>query len=117
MTQKSKKKPSQAAMASKKANAPRQEQQNRREIAGIIFVVAALFAIICCFDTEASLIGMGASLVSGLIGQLGRYMLPAVLVWTGLVLFTSKGKPVTEGIICSFLLHKVSERAPCTNRQ
>lgn len=100
MARDSKKKPTQAAMASKKANETKKEQQNRRELTGIIFIVIALFAIICCFNTDAFLIGPAGSLVSGLIGQFGRYLLPVMLVWSGLVLFRSKGRPVIVRVIC-----------------
>ena len=104
MARNSKKKPSQATMASKKANDTKKEQQNRREIIGIVFVVAALFAIICCFNTDAFLIGPFGTLISGLIGQFGRYLLPVMLVWSGLVLFRSKGRPVILRVSCILTL-------------
>lgn len=100
MAQNAKKKPSQAVMASKKANDTKKEQQNRREITGIIFVVAALFAIICCFNTDAFLIGPMGTLICGLIGQFGRYLLPVMLVWSGVILFRSKGRPVIVRVLC-----------------
>ena len=100
MAKKGKNKPTQADVASKKANETKKDKQNRREIAGIILVVSALFAIICCFNSDAFFIHLFGSLISGLIGQFGRYLLPVMLVWSGLVLFCSKGKPVILRVLC-----------------
>ncbi len=94
MAGKNKKKQSQADAASRKAANPKKQKENRRELAGIGFIIASLFAIVCWFNTEAVVIKFIANLVGGLFGQIGRYLLPLALFYTGVLLLRSKGKPV-----------------------
>ncbi len=79
-----------------------QQMQNRREIAGIICILLCIFSIICCFDTDAFLIKPATSLISGLFGQVGRYILPVILAVTVAILFTGKSKPIRLRIACAF---------------
>lgn len=77
------------------ATAPvKKQQQNRREIGGVFCVIFALFSLLCCFPTDAFLIAPCAKLLGGLLGQLGRYILPLALVACAWTLFRSRGKPV-----------------------
>ena len=64
----------------------------------------AIFSIICCFNTTAFLIRPFASLIAGLFGQSGRYILPLALIATVVILFTSRGKPVRLRIVSVFTL-------------
>ena len=100
MADKKKKKISQAAVASQKAAKPKKQKENRREIVAICCIVAALFAIVCCFNTEALIIKHIAGVVGGLFGQIGRYLLPAALVYVAFVLLRSNGKPCLWRVFC-----------------
>ncbi len=84
--------------------AAKKQEQNRREITGIFCLLAALFAFLCCFNTDAFLIGKTALLFGGLFGQTGRYALPVLLTVIALVLFRSKNKPVKLRIFCAATL-------------
>lgn len=85
--------------AARRTAAQKKEQQNRREIWGIICIIAAIFALLCCLNTDAFLIYPCASLIGGLFGQMGRYLLPFALVAAALLLFRSKEKPVRIRIL------------------
>ena len=78
---------------SKKQNSIKQ-QQNRREMIGLLCIVIAIFALLCCFETDAFLLAPCAKLIGGLFGQVGRYVLPFVLCYAGIILFMSRGKSV-----------------------
>ncbi len=99
-----KKKPSQADLVSRKAAGPNRQKENHRELVGIGVLIAALFAIVCCFDTDAVVIRLIAGLVGGLFGQIGRYLLPLALFYTGILLLRSKGRPVFWRIVSCLTL-------------
>ncbi len=73
----------------------KKEQQNRREIIALACFGFAIFALLCCLNTDAFLLKPCAAFVGGLFGQLGRYLLPVILGYTGVILITSRGKSVT----------------------
>lgn len=93
-----------ASHASKATGAQKKQAQNRREMIGVICIVAALFALLCYFNTEAFLISSCAALIGGLLGQMGRYLLPLVLVYIAVILFRSNGKPVKMRIFTALTL-------------
>ena len=103
MANKSKKQKSttQAAKQTQSA-APAKRRQNRREIWAILCILLTVFSVICCFDTDAFLLKPLIWLITGLIGQPGRYMLPLALLIACIILFSSKGKPVRLRIFCTF---------------
>ena len=70
----------------------------------MLCIIAAIFCLICCFDTQAFLIAPAARLFGGLFGQVGRYLLPAVLTFVGLTLLRGKKKPVRLRIFCQITL-------------
>ena len=88
---KNKKKESQS---SKHVSATKREQQNRREFTGILLILVAIFAFLCCLPTDAFLLAPAAALIGGLFGQLGRYILPVILIAIAITLFRGKDKPV-----------------------
>ena len=98
---KNKKKESQS---SRHVTAAKREQQNRREFTGILLLLLAILAFLCCLPTDAFLLASGAALVGGIFGQMGRYILPIVLVAIAITLFTSKEKPVKLRIFCMLTL-------------
>ena len=87
--------------STKKQTAKQKEQQNRRELFAILCILLAVFALLCCFDTDAFLIYPCACLIGGLFGQVGRYALPILLCYMGILLFSSRGKPVKLRMIAS----------------
>ena len=66
----------------KQTAAQKRQTQNRREIWALVCIFLAIFSIICCFNTTAFLIRPFASLIAGLFGQSGRYILPLALIAT-----------------------------------
>ena len=88
----------------KQTAAQKRQTQNRREIWALVCIFLAIFSIICCFNTTAFLIRPFASLIAGLFGQSGRYILPLALIATVVILFTSRGKPVRLRIVSVFTL-------------
>ena len=52
--------------------AQKQQMQNRRELAGVICIILALFALLCYVNTDAFLISSCAALIGGLFGQVGQ---------------------------------------------
>ena len=66
----------------KQTAAQKRQTQNRREIWALVCIFLAIFSIICCFNTTAFLIRPFASLIAGLFGQAGRYILPLALIAT-----------------------------------
>ena len=88
----------------KQTAAQKRQTQNRREIWALVCIFLAIFSIICCFNTTAFLIRPFASLIAGLFGQAGRYILPLALIATVVILFTSRGKPVRLRIVSVFTL-------------
>lgn len=98
------KKPAPKGTKNAKGAAEQKQQQNRREITAIAFIFAAIFSVICCFNTDAFLIKPVVSLISGLFGQPGRYILPVVLILSTVILFTSKNRPVRLRIGSAFSL-------------
>ena len=90
--------------ASKASSTQKKQMQNRRELVGVICIVAALFALLCYVNTDAFLISSCAALIGGLLGQVGRYLLPLVLVYIAVILFRSNGKPVKLRIFTALTL-------------
>ena len=100
---KKQKRPSQAERRTKNA-APARQRQNRREMWAIFCIVLTLFSIICCFNINAVLLKPLITLIAGLFGQPGRYLLPVFLIVTTVILFSSRGKPVRLRIACAFAI-------------
>lgn len=90
--------------ASKASAAQKKQMQNRRELSGVICLVLALFALLCYVNTKAFLISSCASLIGGLLGQVGRYLLPVVLFYIAVILFKSGTKPVKMRIFTALTL-------------
>ncbi len=84
------------------ARAPKKQSQNRRELAGIALLFLALYAIFCLFDTEAFLLRYTVLFLTGTVGQVGRYLLPFVLIYTAILLLGQKKSPVGARIFCAF---------------
>ncbi len=100
---KKQKRPSQAERRTKNA-APARQQQNRREMWAIFCIVLTLFSVICCFNIDAVLLRPLITLIAGLFGQPGRYLLPLFLIVTTVILFSGRGKPVRLRIACAFAI-------------
>ena len=83
-----------ATKKSRKKQTSLKEQQNRREMIALLCIVIAIFSLLCCFETDAFLLAPSALLIGGLFGQVGRYVLPFVLFYAGIILFMSRGKSV-----------------------
>lgn len=77
------------------------EQTNRRELYGILCVLLAVVALLCCFDTNAFLIRPCALFIGGLFGQIGRYAMPFLLAYIGYILFSSRKRPYKMRIFAS----------------
>lgn len=92
------------SQASKTSTAQKKQMQNRRELVGVICIILALFAFLCYVNTNAFLISNCAALIGGLFGQVGRYILPFMLIYMAVILFRSKGKPVKLRIITALTL-------------
>ncbi len=93
-----------ASQSSRHVSATKREQQNRREFTGILLLLVAILAFLCCIPADAFLLSSGAALVGGLFGQVGRYILPIILIAAAIILFKSKDKPVKLRIFCLFTL-------------
>ena len=93
-----------ASHASKASSAQKQQTQNRRELTGVICIVLALFALLCYVNTDAFLISSCAALIGGLLGQVGRYLLPAVLIYIAVILFKSGTKSVKMRVFTALTL-------------
>ncbi|MDD6643884.1 MAG: DNA translocase FtsK [Firmicutes bacterium] len=93
-----------ASHASKASAAQKKQMQNRRELTGVICIVLALFALLCYVNTDAFLISTCAALIGGLIGQVGRYLLPFILIYVAVILFKSGTKPVKMRIFTALTL-------------
>lgn len=92
------------SQSSKHVSAAKREQQNRREFTGILLLLLAILGFLCCIPTDAFLIASGAALIGGLFGQLGRYILPILLIAAAITLFTSRDRPVKLRLFCLFTL-------------
>ena len=92
------------SQSSKHVTAAKREQQNRREFTGILLILFAILAFLCCLPADAFLISSGAAVVGGLFGQMGRYILPLILIAIAITLFTSKDKPVRLRIFAMLTL-------------
>ena len=120
-TKRNVKKPQPASSAKAKQTAfERQrltEKQNRREFLGVIFFVLAFVFFLCWFNTNTVLLRPLTQIVSGLFGQIGRYLLPFLCVYIGIILFTNYGYPVRMRTWCSFftfvflcaVIHSISD--------
>ena len=102
MASKQKKKPT--SRANQHVSSQAKQSQNRRELGGVLCIIGAIFCLICCFDTEAFLIAPTARLFGGILGQVGRYLLPAVLTFVGVTLLRGKKKPIRLRIFCQLTL-------------
>ncbi len=94
-------KPTNRKNTQKKSQAQKSQMNNRREMTGLICIALALLGFLCYFNTDAFLLSPLTKLIGGLFGQLGRYILPLVLVYTALILFKSKDKPVALRIFAT----------------
>lgn len=94
-----KKKTTQAKQALEK-----KQNQNRREYMGLLCILCAIFACLCWFNTDAFLLRACADLVGGLFGQIGRYILPLILLYTAVLLFRSKNRPMRLRVFCTLTL-------------
>lgn len=90
--------------SAQKSAAAKPQSQNRRELWGIICILAALFGIICWFNTDAVVIKSCTKLLVGLFGQTGRYLLPVALIYTAVLLFRRRRHPILLRVICSFTM-------------
>ena len=80
-------KPTNRKNTQKKSQAQKSQMNNRREMTGLICIALALLGFLCYFNTDAFLLSPLTKLIGGLFGQLGRYILPLVLVYTALIPF------------------------------
>ena len=97
-------KPKKTSQSEKQVSARKKESQNRRELGGILCILLALFAALCCFNTDAFLLQPIAKFIGGLLGQMGRYLLPIVLVYVAIALFRGKKHPIKLRIFCTATL-------------
>ena len=74
-----------AAKPKKKTQTPpkkqpeRPQNQNRRELTAIGLLIAALFGVLCWFNFDAVILSSIIKILTGLFGQVGRYILPVAL--------------------------------------
>lgn len=85
---------------SRSGKSVKQNNQNKRELGGVLCILIALFGMLCWVNTDAFLLGPCSKGIAGLFGQIGRYILPIALVYIAVILFKSKGKPVFLKIFC-----------------
>ncbi len=78
------------------------EKQNRREILAVVFFLMSFVCIICWFNTNTVLLGPLSKILTGLFGFPGKILLPLVLVYNGIILLTSYGKPAQMRTWCGF---------------
>ena len=97
-------KPKKTSQSEKQISARKKESQNRRELGGILCILLALFAALCCFNTDAFLLQPVAKFIGGLLGQMGRYLLPFVLVYTAVALFRGEKHPIKLRVFCTATL-------------
>ena len=100
-----------AAKAKKKTQTPpkkqpeRPQNQNRRELTAIGLLIAALFGVLCWFNFDAVILSSIIKILTGLFGQVGRYILPVALAAVAILLLRSRsGKKCALRIICMLLL-------------
>ena len=80
----------------------RAEQQTRRTWLGIIFIVLAFICFLSWFNTDTAILKPMAAVVIGLFGQMGKFLLPFLLVYNALILFSNYGHPVRMRLWCGF---------------
>ncbi len=78
----------------------KKSQQDRKELFAIIFLIAGFYALICCFNTKAFLIAPCAKFFAGLLGQIGRYLLPLSFFYASFLLFRGKKTPILRVVYC-----------------
>ena len=100
-----------AAKAKKKTQTPpkkqpeRPQNQNRRELTAIGLLIAALFGVLCWFNFDAVILNTFIKILTGLFGQVGRYILPIALAAVAILLLRSRsGKKCALRITCILLL-------------
>lgn len=100
-----------AAKAKKKTQTPpkkqpeRPQNQNRRELTAIGLLIAALFGVLCWFNFDAVILSSIIKILTGLFGQVGRYILPVALAAVAILLLRSRsGKKCALRITCMLLL-------------
>ncbi len=90
---------------SKAKNTPvKAERENYRELLALLSFVLGVFFLLCCFDVDAFLISPCTALISGLFGQIGKYTLPFAFMYTGVILFRSRGRAVRLRTVSTFAL-------------
>ena len=104
MANKASKPKSKTSNARLKQAALETQKQNRRELYGVFLIVFALYFMLCWVNTDALLIRPTAKLIGGLLGQLGRYLLPIALIWCGMILLRGRGRPVRLRVFCVLTL-------------
>ncbi len=102
-----------AAKAKKKQQTPpknqkqaeRPQNQNRRELTAIVLLLLAVFGVLCWFNFDAVILRSVIKVVTGLLGQVGRYILPLALAAVAILLLrTKQGRKYTLRIVCILLL-------------
>ena len=78
------------------------KKQNRRELNGLLLFFLGLYLILCLFEMDAVLIKPCVDLITGMLGQLGRYLLPLATMWAAFVLIRSEGKTVRMRVSCMY---------------
>ncbi len=76
-----------------------QKKPIRREVAGVVFLVLALFSAVGYVPTEAIFIHLFADLLKGLFGY-GFWIIPPAFLLTGLILLNHHGHPVRLRVSC-----------------
>lgn len=97
-------KPKKTSQSEKHVEEQKAQRQNVRERLGVLLILAAIYAALCCLRTKAFLIAPCAALIGGLFGQIGRYLLPVLLVAAAVMLFKSKNEPMRLRMFCLLML-------------
>ena len=82
----------------------KEKQQNHRELTGMALLFGTLYLLLCLYDNDAVLVKPGINMISGMLGQIGRYLLPFATIWTSFVLIRSEGRKVKMRISCMYSL-------------
>ena len=73
------------------------------EIAGVVFLILAVFTVISHFNTDGAFIAFFANLVKGLVGW-GFWLAAPCFVLSAFILFFHRGKPVGYRVAAALLL-------------
>ncbi len=83
----------------------RQEQKhNRRVWLAFAFFAIAGISILCLFNTDSDTILLAplSRMITGLFGAVGKFLLPLLLIYIGVILVSSYGHPVQMRTWCAF---------------